>query len=480
MPTSPPLIAPASSESGVARSELSPPTQAAELTVTSFNELIGRTLEDGMRGNFRVTGELANLSRHSHWYFSIKDARSVLSCVMWANDAARVGFDPRDGDAVVVTGRIGHYPAQGRTQLYATKLEPQGVGSLELRFQQLVKELREKGYFLDARKKALPAHPRRVAVVTSANGAALHDVLKTAQERGAGVEFVIIDVRVQGEGAAPEIARALRALDARAEDLGIDAVIVTRGGGSREDLWAFNERAVADAAFALRIPLIAAIGHEVDTSVIELVADRRASTPTQAAMLLLPDSNALIQRRDRLARDLSNAIRWSLQRRRERLTQLHARAALASPALALARSRQRLAALAAHLRSRCAHALSDHRRELDALAARLRRSAPSARAAAARSHCRTLGPRLQRACDAHLLRVRTALTNLERRLRSAGPDETLQRGYAIVTTHAGSLVRSAVNARSESTLDVQFVDGAVRVRVHESTSSTGNSHGQED
>ena len=448
-----------------------------EFTVTSFNELIGRTLDEGMRGSFRIAGEIANLTKRGHWYFSVKDAKSILSCVMWTSDVARVSFEPHEGDAVIVTGRISHYPAQGRTQLYATKLEPQGVGELELRFQQLVKELREKGYFLDARKKALPANPRRVAIVTSAKGAALHDVLKTAKERGASVEFLLVDVRVQGEGAAAEVARALRALDRRRIELGIDAVIVTRGGGSREDLWAFNERIVADAAFAMHLPLVAAIGHEVDTSVIELVADRRASTPTQAVMLLLPDSNAMGERCERLARDLRNTVRWSLQSRRDAVNRLAAHSALASPVLNIARARQRLTALGAQLRTRALHSITDERRALDALASLLLRNSPSARAAAARAHLLTLAPRLHRATTQRMTREHTALSNLERRLRSAGPDETLQRGYAIVTTSTGALVRGVAAANNASRLEVQFADGRVRVQVDDSHQSTGDTHG---
>lgn len=326
------------------------PDAPSEITVADASALIERTLADGIRGPLRIRGEIANLARKSHWYFSIKDASSVLRCVMWQSDAARVAFAPKEGDAVVVTGKIGHYAPQGSTQLYVSRMEPQGVGLLEQRFQALVRELRERGYFADERKKPLPAHPRRVAVVTSAAGAALHDVTKTARERRAGVEFVVIDVRVQGDGAADEVARALRALAQRHREMAIDAVIVTRGGGSREDLWAFNERVVADAAFALPIPLVAAIGHEVDTSVIELVADRRASTPTQAAMLLLPDNAALAERCDRLARELRNTTRWSLQARRDRLRELEQAPALASPALRLARERRAVESLSARLR----------------------------------------------------------------------------------------------------------------------------------
>lgn len=448
-------------------------TRVSELSVSAFSELISRTLEDHMRGPFRVVGEIANLSRKGHWYFSIKDARAVLPCVMWQSDAARVAFTPKEGDAVVVTGKIGHYAPHGRTQLYATKIEPQGVGALELEFQRLVKELREKGYFAEERKKPLPPHPRRVAVVTSRTGAALQDVLKTARERRAGVEFLVVDVRVQGEGAADEVARALRALDRRAEELAIDAVIVTRGGGSREDLWAFNERVVAEAAHALRVPLVAAIGHEVDTSVVELVADRRASTPTQAVMLLLPDTSALVERTERAARDLRNAARWSLQARRDAIARLDRRHAQASPAVRVARIRAEVARGGMLLREALRTRLHESRGRVAALEARLAAQAPAARAALARAAVAGLGPRLARAMQGRLASARTELVHLERRLRSAGPEETLARGYAIVTTAGGGIVRSVADARPGERVAIVVADGSVDARVEGATKGDG-------
>ncbi len=418
-----------------------------------------------MRGSFRVQGEIANISKRGHWYFSVKDAGAVLSCVMWQSDAARAVYDPREGDGVVVTGRIKHYAPQGKTQLYASKIEPQGVGALEQRFQQLVRELRGLGYFDESRKKPLPEFPRRVAVITSKTGAALQDVLKTAAERCPAVEFIVIDVRVQGDGAAEEVARALRAINRMAERMAIDAVIVTRGGGSREDLWAFNERVVADAAFALRVPLVAAIGHEVDTSVIELVADQRASTPTQAVMKLLPDLASLAERRGRIAHDLRNAMRWAMQAKREHLAQLAASSALESPALRLAHLRARLAGLEARSRSAMGAILVDERRNLDAVAARLIANTPAARAAAARAALAALRPRLARAIANALGQSRRDTINLERRLRSAGPAETLSRGYAIVTTADGSLLRSIAVAPVGTLLNLQLSDGNLPVRV---------------
>ena len=457
-----------------------------ELTVTQFSNLIVRALEDGLQGDFRVQGELANLSKRNHWYFSIKDEKSLLSCVMWQSDAMRVPFEPREGDKVVVIGKIGHFPPQGRTQFYARRIEPQGVGELELRFQRLVKELRELGYFEPSRKKRLPALPFRVGVVTSAGGAALQDVLQTARTRCPAVEFVVVDVRVQGDGAADEVARALRALDRRRGELGLDAVIVTRGGGSREDLWAFNERVVADAVHAMRLPVVAAIGHEVDTTVVELVADLRASTPTQAVMMLLPDLEDLVQRRERLEADLARAMRWSFQSRREALLSLAGSVERLRPDARVASARGEVAALAGRAARGLDGCIASRRRTLDEFAVRLARAAPAQRAAAARATLaglapwlsRALGtriardraalaglaPRLSRELATRLARDQAALTALARRMRSAGPEETLQRGYAIVTDARGALVRAA-GARTGDALVVRVADGSLAARV---------------
>lgn len=494
-----------------ARPEQAPPKPAAnELTVSQFSQMIQRTLEDGLRGQFRIKGEIANLSVRNHIYFTMKDTEAVLSCVMWASDAARLGFRPKEGDAVVATGKIGHYPQQGKTQLYVTRLEPQGVGDLQARFDALVKELRGLGYFEESRKKRMPPMPRRVAVVTSAGGAALQDVLQTARTRCPAVEFLVVDVRVQGEGAAGEVARALAALDRRRDELAIDAVIVTRGGGSREDLWAFNERIVADAAFNMHLPLVAAIGHEVDTSIIELVADKRASTPTQAAMLLLPDLSELRTRHERLGRDLRNNLLWLIQRRRDALAKLAAQPGLASPALRISRERSLLLSRAgrlreglrgevsaartalatmaerlqrispalrvvaaqrglqsqsARLRDAMRSSLGSARLGLDGLGERLRRNSPHARASAARATLGALGPRLSRAMRQRLRMDSAMVDGFGARLLTAGPEQTIRRGYAVVTDADGRLVRSVGTVVEGQEIGIRIADGSIRARV---------------
>ena len=271
------------------------------LTVSTVAAMVRGVLADYLPSKVRVIGEVSNFSGRSHWFFSLKDEQATLSCVCFASSTRRVGFPVADGLQVIATGRIDYYDAQGRLQLYVDKLEPVGQGALELRFRALCEELRTAGYFDPVRKKPLPVIPRRVAVVTSRSAAALQDVINTAGQRWAGCGLLLYDVPVQGDDAAPRINAALRALSHDGARLGIDAIILTRGGGSIEDLWAFNERVVADAVLECSLPIVAAIGHETDTTIAELVADVRCATPTQAAMTLIPDRRALAHQLDQLS-----------------------------------------------------------------------------------------------------------------------------------------------------------------------------------
>jgi len=302
------------------------PPDDGPLSVSALSKLISNALASGLPARIRVIGEVSNARPGRHLYFSLKDEEAVVSCAMWHSDLRKLEEIPRDGDSIEVWGQVGHYAKQGRTQLYAKSIEPVGLGALEARFRALVAELRGEGFFDEDRKQATPRHPRRIAIVTGAGSAALADCLRTARDRMPSTELVVVPVLVQGDGAAEQVARAIRGLDAAAEVLGLDAILVTRGGGSLEDLWAFNERVVADAAHACRVPLVAAIGHESDTTIVELVADHRASTPTQAITHLLPDrrelARGLARDRGRLSRAAANVIsearmRLDLARRHE-------------------------------------------------------------------------------------------------------------------------------------------------------------------
>ncbi|MFW6061148.1 MAG: exodeoxyribonuclease VII large subunit, partial [Phycisphaeraceae bacterium] len=294
--------------------------QPRPLTVSQLADRIKTALADHFPQRVRVVGEVSNLRQGQHWFFSLKDEKqATIRCVCFASSARRIATPVEDGMEVVATGRLDYYPAQGQTQLYVDNLEPLGQGALELKLRQLIDQLRKEGYFDEAHKQPLPAMPTRVAVVTSRSAAALQDVINTTQRRWPGCRLMLYDVRVQGASAAPEVAAALRNLSKQGPRLGIDAIILTRGGGSIEDLWAFNEREVADALYECRLPVVAAIGHETDTTVAELVADLRCATPTQAAMKLIPERDALAQQLAHFAGRLRQDLRRQLHHARHRL-----------------------------------------------------------------------------------------------------------------------------------------------------------------
>jgi exodeoxyribonuclease VII large subunit len=392
------------------------PRRSDHLTVSQVAELVKSALDQHVPSPLRVIGQVSNLSCRGHWYFSLKDETAVLGCVAWSSSARGFGFVPDEGAEVIATGHVSHYGPQGRTQLYVSRLEPVGAGALEVRFRAMCEELRGLGYFDEARKKPLPLLPRRVAVITSAGGAAVHDVIATAGQRCRAVGLVLVDVRVQGEGAAEQIAAAIRGVDARRAALGIDAILVTRGGGSAEDLWAFNERVVADAAYGCGLPLVAAIGHESDTTVIELVADLRAATPTQAVMRLIPSEAQLQEQVGHLADRLRFLLGRHLERQRQRL-QLAERFALFRDPGALVRQ--------------------------------------------AREAVGALGGRLGRAATVRVRRCRDRIESLGRHLESVGPQRVLDRGYSYTTTADGRLVASVDDVRPGQPITTRVSDGSI-------------------
>ncbi len=262
------------------------------LKVKDLTRLVRGVLESSFSAVI-VEGEVSNFKRHmpsGHLYFTLKDDEAQVRCVMWRSDAAKVRFDINDGMKIVVKGRVSLYEPRGDFQLYAVSILPAGQGALQLAFEQLKKKLEEEGLFEEERKKQIPEFPRRIGVVTSLEGAAVRDIISVIGRRFAGVEVVIYPVKVQGEGSADEIARAIRDFNKMAS---VDVLIVGRGGGSLEDLWAFNEEAVARAIFESEIPVISAVGHQVDFTISDFVADVRAATPSAAAELVVPDRNEI-------------------------------------------------------------------------------------------------------------------------------------------------------------------------------------------
>lgn len=433
------------------------------ITVSEASNIIRRAVESA--GRQRIVGEVSNFTHREHWYFTVKDDKSQLECVMWASANGRSTVTPSNGMQVILTGDPTHWGPRGRTQLVVTRIERVGEGSLQQRYEELCRTLREQGYFDDARKRPLPDYPRAIAVITSGTGAALQDVLRTARLRAPFVRILVVDVPVQGDAAAPAVARAIDAVDRRADELGIDAIIVTRGGGSLEDLWAFNERIVADAVFRATTPIVAAIGHESDTTIIELVADKRASTPTAAVMALLPDSEGMTQQTDHLQDRLQFLIRRRIHELR-RTVEAHARHTMfRSPTAvidvyraALLRSVARLA-LAARAR------VNDTRHRLADARTRFERHRPAARHAAARERLLGLDARLHGAARRSIYDLRGQLAGADRQLRLLGPGETLARGWSLTFAADGTLIRSAADARPGQEIESRLADGTVRSRV---------------
>ncbi|MFA9478190.1 exodeoxyribonuclease VII large subunit [Phycisphaerales bacterium AB-hyl4] len=432
--------------------------------VGALASLIKTALTDGLPRKVRVVGEVSNFSSRTHWFFSLKDEQATIRCVCFASSARRVRFPMADGLEVVATGRVDFFNQAGQVQLYVDQIEPVGQGALELRLRQLIDELREQGYFDDAHKRVMPTFAQRIAVVTSRSAAALQDVINTASKRWPGCQLMLYDVKVQGEAAAPEIAAALRTLSEQGGQLGIDAVLLTRGGGSIEDLWAFNERAVADAVYHCKLPIVAAIGHETDTTVAELVADLRCATPTQAAMRLVPEQAALEQALGHWAGRLSQELRRRLRDGQQRVTACASRAIFRRPAELVERARRRLDERQLQLARALPHRTAPARQRLAHLDDRLRAALPrqlhqqADRVSATESHLHTAAARLAR-------EQRQRLQSTVRHLEAVSPRRVLDRGYSYTLGPDGQVLRRVADVKAGDALTTMLSDGQVRSTV---------------
>lgn len=340
---------------------------SAVLTVSELNELIRDRLETGLDALW-VAGELSNVRfpPSGHVYFTLKDGQSQIAAVLFRRHAENLRFRLEDGMEVVCSGRVSVYSVRGALQFYAVQMEARGKGALTVAFEQLKKRLWQEGLFDDDRKKPLPFLPRTIGIVTSLQGAAVRDMLRIIGDRFPDRRVVIRPARVQGPGAAEEIAQGIRELD---ETGMVDVMIVGRGGGSLEDLWAFNEETVARAMAAARVPIVSAVGHEIDVTIADFVADRRAPTPTAAAEMILPDRDELGERLAVLARRLRRSAGSGLERRRESLR--HWTRRLADPSRGLRQGQMRLDDLSVRLWRRQEDSVSRLRERLGHLAGRL-------------------------------------------------------------------------------------------------------------
>lgn len=463
-----------------------PPVPSGVLGVGELTERIAGQLL-GL-GRLAVEGEISALKRagSGHVYFSLKDARASLSCAIWRS---RVGqalrFDLQDGQQVVCHGRMDVYAPRGSYSLIVERVEPRGLGEMLARLERLKKELAALGWF--DRKRPLPVRPRRVGLVTSRDADALRDFLRTRSLRWPGYPVRLCHTRVQGPGAADEIAHAI----ARLDDGSVDVICVVRGGGSIEDLWAFNERVVAEAVHRCSVPVISGVGHESDTTLIDWVADHRAHTPTNAAEQAFPDRGAWLERLERAEAYLESAIQRHLRVREEALRRLAARPSLRSAAGLLRRPLERLAAQERRLVAGWQQVAADRQRRLDALEVRLSRSSPQARLATLAARLQAVGPRLEQAMRQRCQAAHARLQAQERVLQAISPLAVLGRGYSLVERieeggTARGVVRDAATLEPGDAVRITLARGRTVARVETiepldpSAASATDTAGEED
>ncbi len=393
--------------------------QQETLTVSGLTQQIKMLLETGLEPVW-ITGEISNFKRHSsgHFYFSLKDENAQIPCVMWAGRNRGLRFSPQDGMQVLAHGQVTVYEKRGYYQFDVAQIQPAGVGALQMAFEQLKRRLHAEGLFDDAHKKPLPEFPEAVGIVTSRTGAAIRDLVSTLRRRWPAIKIILRPVRVQGDGAAEEITQAIREFNEYKE---VDVLIVGRGGGSLEDLWAFNEEIVARAVYASKIPIVSAVGHEIDFSISDFVADVRAATPSAAAELVAPDAAEIKRQLQGLAYQAFRQLQRLLQTQRERLKRFASSYGLRQP---LDQVRQRS-------------------QQLD-----------------------ELQRRLQLALQNRLALWKQQLKAKEQRLRAVSHENVLKRGFAIVYREPDKkLVHEAKELQADDSIHIQFGVGSADAKV---------------
>ena len=449
-------------------------------TVTEMNRLIKKLVEgSGQVAHVQVRGEISNFKRYpsGHCYFSLKDAGSVLKCVMFQRQARQLLRYPDNGDTVVAIGSISVYEPNGVYQLYADMLIEEGIGNLMLAYEKLKKKLEEEGLFAEERKKPIPAHPKTVGIITSPAGAAVRDVIKVARRRDPGVKLLLYPVQVQGKPAAGDIAHAIRFMNKHRL---ADVLIVGRGGGSMEDLWAFNEEIVVRAVAASEIPVISAVGHETDVTLSDFVADKRAATPSQAAELAVEDTRQLRRQvLDRQAR-LETAINHMLQQRTETLRRLMKSRMLQDPLRITDRAAERLDMVLMRMQQTLPRRLENRELRLQQAIKTLQHPErllvkPEQRVAAAlkalhkqKKLWEPYENRYQNAWNQFTALAKNLTVSQEQRLALAtghldavSPLKILSRGYSVTTNGQGQIVKSVQDVHWGEEIRTRLCDGEV-------------------
>lgn len=441
------------------------------LSVSQLNGRARRLLED-VFAQVWVEGEISNLAKPAsgHIYFTLKDSQAQVRCALFRQNAARVREALRDGLAVKVHGKMSLFEGRGDYQLILDSVEPAGDGALRLAFEALKEKLGAEGLFAAERKIPLPAHPQRIGIVSSPTGAVIRDIISVFRRRAPQVELTLIPTAVQGREATAQIVRALQRADAQ----GFDALILARGGGSLEDLWCFNEEAVARAVAACQTPIVSAVGHETDVSISDFVADVRAPTPSAAAELLAPDSSDLLLRIDSLRRRLQLRMRHQLAHAQLRLDGMTRR--MRHPGERLRQQAQRLDDLDMRLRRALQQQLQSHQQKLARASARLAGQHPQRQLALLGERLHHLSERLPRAMHGLMTQRQQVFAAAIHNLHLVSPLATLGRGYSILLDSHGQAIRSAAQTQPGQKLRARLAEGELQVRVEDNylTPTTGS------
>jgi exodeoxyribonuclease VII large subunit len=445
---------------------------ATILSVTELTRHVRDILESRL-GEVWVEGEISNYRKQSsgHHYFTLKDDRAQLACVMFARAySARSGLILEDGMQVQTFGRLTVYEARGQYQLVVELVQTRGQGLLQAKFEALKRKLQAEGLFDPEHKTPLPSFPRRVALVTSPSGAALQDILNILQRRSPWLKILICPVRVQGEGAAGEIADMIRYLDRRRVSLAVDVIIVARGGGSLEDIWEFNEEVLARTIYGCELPIISAVGHEIDFTIADFVADLRAPTPSAAAELVAPSQEFL---RNSLAAKQTTLVRLANQAVEVgglRLNRLKEARGLRDPSTLIHDRQQKVDQIEGRLLQLLRWTVEHHRTHTNRLASLLQAYRPAQMVVRRRAEVAGVQARLENAAKYQLERAKQRLVSLERSIALLGPEQTLRRGYSITRKTNGEILQRSEDVKPGDEILTRLAEGEVKSRVETSGS----------
>ncbi|HCW97790.1 exodeoxyribonuclease VII large subunit [Pantoea sp. YU22] len=442
---------------------MSLPPIANVFTVSRLNTTVRQLLEQEM-GSVWLSAEISNFSQPAsgHWYFTLKDDGAQVRCAMFRNSNRRVTFRPQHGQQILVRATITLYEPRGDYQLIIESMHPAGEGALQQQFELLKAKLASEGLFDQQHKQPLPEPAKQVGVITSATGAALHDVLRVLHRRDPSLPVVIYPTPVQGADAPAAIVRAIELANQRAE---CDVLIVGRGGGSLEDLWSFNEERVARAIFASRIPVVSAVGHETDVTIADFVADLRAPTPSAAAEIVSRNQTELLRQLLSQQQRLEMAMDYYLAQQQRRFSRLDHRLQQQHPQLRLARQQTALFRLQQRLSEAMENQLRQTLRQQDRLAQRLAAHQPQPRLFQAQRQLEQMRYRLQQGMEKMLNRDRQRFATLAAQLEGVSPLATLARGFSVTTDITGQVVKKTAQLQSGDTLRTRLDDGWVESQV---------------